>query len=36
MKFEPNTEVPESVYGDDIKSNYQGQELRLGKHFKQE
>ncbi|WP_440998474.1 2'-deoxycytidine 5'-triphosphate deaminase [Fodinibius sp. SL11] len=35
MKFEPNTEVPEFVYGDDIKSNYQGQELRLGKHFKQ-
>jgi dCTP deaminase len=35
MKFEPNTEVPETIYGDDIKSNYQGQELRLGKHFKQ-
>ena len=35
MKFEPNTEVPDFVYGDDIKSNYQGQELRLGKHFKQ-
>lgn len=36
MKFEPNTEVPHFVYGDDIKSNYQGQELRLGKHFKQD
>ncbi len=35
MKFEPNTEVPATVYGADIKSNYQGQELRLGKHFKQ-
>lgn len=35
MKFEPNTEVPDFVYGEDIKSNYQGQELRLGKHFKQ-
>lgn len=35
MKFEPNTEVPEFIYGDDIKSNYQGQELKLGKHFKQ-
>jgi dCTP deaminase len=35
MKFEPNTEVPQFVYGDDIESNYQGQELRLGKHFKQ-
>lgn len=35
MKFEHNTEVPHFVYGDEIKSNYQGQELRLGKHFKQ-
>ena len=35
MKFEPNTEVPETIYGADIKSNYQGQELKLGKHFKQ-
>jgi len=35
MKFEPNTEVPEFIYGSDIKSNYQGQELKLGKHFKQ-
>lgn len=35
MKFEPNAEVPETIYGDDIKSNYQGQELKLGKHFKQ-
>lgn len=35
MKFEPNTEVPQFIYGEDIKSNYQGQELRLGKHFKQ-
>ncbi|HEX6981935.1 MAG TPA: 2'-deoxycytidine 5'-triphosphate deaminase [Balneolaceae bacterium] len=36
MKFEPNTEVPQFTYGDDIKSNYQGQELKLGKHFKQD
>lgn len=36
MKFEPNTEVPSFVYGSDIKSNYQGQGLKLGKHFKQE
>lgn len=36
MKFEPNTEVPEFIYGEDIKSNYQGQELKLGKHFKQQ
>lgn len=35
MKFEPNAEVPETIYGEDIKSNYQGQELKLGKHFKQ-
>lgn len=36
MKFEPNTEVPDFTYGDDIKSNYQGQGLKLGKHFKQD
>ena len=36
MKFEPNTEVPDFIYGSEIKSNYQGQELKLGKHFKQE
>lgn len=35
MKFEHNTEVPEFIYGADIKSNYQGQGLKLGKHFKQ-
>jgi len=35
MQFEPNTEMPEFVYGEDIKSNYQGQGLKLGKHFKQ-
>lgn|SRR5699024_10474885 len=35
MKFEPNTAVPEITYGDDIQSNYQGQDLKLGKHFKQ-
>ena len=36
MKFEPNTEIPEFVYGSDIKSNYQGQGLKLGKHFKED
>lgn len=35
MKFEPNTEVPDFIYGSEIESNYQGQELKLGKHFKQ-
>ncbi|MEX0647153.1 MAG: 2'-deoxycytidine 5'-triphosphate deaminase [Balneolaceae bacterium] len=35
MRFEPNTEIPDFIYGTDIKSNYQGQGLKLGKHFKQ-
>lgn len=35
MQFEPNTEIPEFVYGTEIESNYQGQGLKLGKHFKQ-
>jgi dCTP deaminase len=35
MNFEPNSEIPDIVYGSDIKSNYQGQGLKLGKHFKQ-
>ena len=35
MRFEPNTEIPEFMYGEDINSNYQGQGLKLGKHFKQ-
>lgn len=36
MVFEPNTEVPEFVYGEEIKSNYQGQALKLSKHFREE
>ena len=35
MVFEPNTEIPDFIYGTDIKSNYQGQGLKLGKHFRQ-
>ncbi|MEX1213070.1 MAG: 2'-deoxycytidine 5'-triphosphate deaminase [Balneolaceae bacterium] len=35
MKFETNSERPEFVYGHEIQSNYQGQGLKLGKHFKQ-
>lgn len=35
MQFEPNTEIPDIIYGVDIESNYQGQGLKLGKHFKQ-
>ncbi len=34
MQFEPNTEIPEFIYGTEIDSNYQGQGLKLGKHFK--
>lgn len=33
MQFEPNTELPDFVYGEEIESNYQGQGLKLGKHF---
>lgn len=36
MQFEPNTELPDFIYGTDIDSNYQGQGLKLGKHFKQQ
>ncbi len=36
MKFEPNTEIPDFIYGTEIHSNYQGQGLKLGKHFRQE
>ncbi|WP_421775098.1 2'-deoxycytidine 5'-triphosphate deaminase [Gracilimonas sp.] len=35
MQFEPNAEKPDFVYGEEIDSNYQGQDLKLGKHFKQ-
>lgn len=34
MMYEANTEIPEFIYGDDIKSNYQGQSLKLSKHFR--
>ncbi len=34
MVFEPNTSTPDFLYGEDIKSNYQGQSLKLGKHFR--
>lgn len=33
MQFEPNAEHPDFVYGEEISSNYQGQGLKLGKHF---
>ena len=34
MVFEPNTEIPQLIYGQDIESNYQGQDLKLSKHFR--
>lgn len=36
MIFEPNTDLPQFVYGSAIKSNYQSQGLKLSKHFKNE
>ena len=35
MQFQPNAERPDFMYGDEIESNYQGQDLKLGKHFKE-
>ena len=32
--FEKMLEVPDLLYGEDLKSNYQGQGLKLSKHFK--
>jgi len=34
LVYERMAEVPETLYGADIKSNYQGQGLKLSKHFK--
>ncbi|UWQ15494.1 2'-deoxycytidine 5'-triphosphate deaminase [Aliiroseovarius sp. M344] len=34
LVYERMSEVPEVLYGEDIKSNYQGQGLKLSKHFK--
>jgi dCTP deaminase len=33
MIFDLNTEIPDIAYGREIKSNYQGQSLKLSKHF---
>jgi dCTP deaminase len=35
LVYEMMTEVPDQLYGRDIASNYQGQGLKLSKHFKQ-
>ena len=32
--YERMIETPQIVYGRDLKSNYQGQRLKLSKHFK--
>ena len=34
LVYERMAEAPETLYGADIKSNYQGQGLKLAKHFK--
>jgi dCTP deaminase len=34
MIFESNVEIPLIMYGNSLKNNYQGQGLKLGKHFK--
>ena len=34
LVYERMTEVPEILYGQDLKSHYQGQHLKLSKHFK--
>jgi dCTP deaminase len=33
LRYEPMTEIPEILYGSDLRSNYQGQGLKLSKHF---
>ena len=34
LVYEKMVEIPKELYGDNIKSNYQGQGLKLSKHFK--
>ena len=34
LVYERMTAVPEQLYGADLKSNYQGQGLKLAKHFR--
>ncbi|MCB9555551.1 MAG: 2'-deoxycytidine 5'-triphosphate deaminase [Deltaproteobacteria bacterium] len=33
LRYHRNTSIPQTLYGTDIASNYQGQSLRLSKHF---
>ena len=34
LVYEKMSEIPDVLYGSDLKSNYQGQGLKLSKHFK--
>jgi dCTP deaminase len=34
--YERLTDVPETLYGEAMNSNYQAQGLKLSKHFKQD
>ena len=34
LVYEKMSEIPQQLYGIDIASNYQGQRLKLSKHFK--
>jgi dCTP deaminase len=36
LVYERLTDVPQTLYGADLKSNYQAQGLKLSKHFKQD
>ena len=33
LRYEPLTERPDRLYGEGLRSNYQGQGLKLSKHF---
>ena len=34
LVYERLTEIPERLYGEELRSNYQGQGLKLSKHFR--
>ena len=36
LSFDKMIERPDRLYGNDLQSNYQGQQIALGKHFKRE
>jgi dCTP deaminase len=35
LRYEYMAEMPDALYGQDIKSNYQGQSLKLAKQFRE-